>query len=407
MKNTYPADQRFADNTPPRYGLPRNSVQSYIEKGKIAFQFAARYGRNSNVPLSLLKVSTQPRWTGDPVNTVKVGLALVKYIECGNELDKWWRGANGYMNAYQYTTLLSAFYDGHKGLLGADVGVKNADTTMQVVIGGLASNNPSYIRAMVEWCRQNRGYKADGQINLCWDVINYHFYSRDTSITSPRGAAPEVSNTISVARAFVNFSEKYCNSMPVWVTETGFDINQGSRQKAIAIGDKSASQTQADWSLRSVLTFLREGISSLFFFELNDGNVNSATKYASMGLTDALFKRKLPMDYLFQTSQLMGSFHYNRSLQQMPVIDEYENKGKLIYAVWVADEKGTTIPRSLSFPADDSVIVYRPVSGSDILQTETIAVVNGIVQLTATETPLFVATKPTPANQQYVISKKL
>ena len=113
------------------------------------------------------------------------------------------------------------------------------------------------------------------------------------------------------------------------------------------------------------------------------------------------------MDYLFQTSQLMGSFHYNRSLQQMPVIDEYENKGKLIYAVWVADEKGTTIPCSLSFPADDSVIVYRPVSGSDILQTETIAVVNGIVQLTATETPLFVATKPTPANQQYVISKKL
>ena len=58
MKNTYPADQRFADNAPLRYGLPRNSVQSYIEKGKIAFQFAARYGRNSNVPLSLLKVST-------------------------------------------------------------------------------------------------------------------------------------------------------------------------------------------------------------------------------------------------------------------------------------------------------------------------------------------------------------
>ncbi|WP_301921885.1 hypothetical protein [Ferruginibacter sp.] len=78
-----------------------------------------------------------------------------------------------------------------------------------------------------------------------------------------------------------------------------------------------------------------------------------------MGLTDSLFKRKLPMDYLFQTSQLMGSFYYNRSLQQMPVIDEYENKGKLICAVWVADEKGTTIPCSLSFPADDSVIVYR------------------------------------------------
>lgn len=205
-------------------------------------------------------------------------------------------------NAYQYAALLSAFYDGHKGLLGADVGVKNADSTMQVVIGGLASNSPSYVRAMMEWCRLNWGYSADGKINLCWDVINYHLYSRDTSITSPRGAAPEVSKALAVARAFVNFSEKYCNSMPVWITETGFDINQGSPQKLIAIGSKSAAQTQADWTLRSALTFLREGISSLFFFELNDGNEGSATKYASMGLTDTLFKRKLAMDYLYQTN---------------------------------------------------------------------------------------------------------
>jgi endoglucanase len=90
--------------------------------------------------------------------------------------------------------------------------------------------------------------------------------------------------------------------MPVWITETGFDINQGSPQKLIAIGSKSAAQTQADWTLRSALTFLREGISSLFFFELNDGNEGSATKYASMGLTDTLFKRKLAMDYLYQTN---------------------------------------------------------------------------------------------------------
>jgi hypothetical protein len=393
MKNTYPTAISASDNAPLKYGLPRDSVQSYIEKGKLAFQFTARYGRNTKLPLSLISVSQQPRWKNDPVNTVKVGLGFVKYIECGNELNKWWRGFNGYMNAYQYAALLSAFYDGHKGLLGKNVGVKNADSSMQVVMGGLASDDPSYVRAMVEWCRQNRGYKTNGKINLCWDVINYHHYSRDSEIAPTRGAAPELSNAIKAARSFVDFSEKYCNSMPVWITELGFDINQGSTQKAISIGNKSALQTQADWCLRSSLIYLREGISRLFFFELNDGNIYSSTRYASMGLTDLLFKRKPAMDYLYQTNQLLGLYHFKKSIQQLPVIDEYENKGKLIYAVWVPDEKGKTMPFSLSITSADSVIIYRPTIGSDHLQTETKATVNGKIELMATETPLFVAVK--------------
>jgi hypothetical protein len=407
MRLTYPAGLQSSDYLPKRYNLPRDSVQSYIEKGKLAFQFTARYGRNTNVNPTLVKVSTTPRWTGDPLNVIKIGLGLVKYVECGNELDKSWRGINGYMNSYEYAALLSAFYDGHKGALGIDVGVKNADTTMQVVIGGLSSNDPSYVRGMIEWCRQNRGYRADGKVDLCWDVINYHNYSRDTIAIPLRGMAPEVSKSVTTAKSFINFSEKYCSSMPVWITELGFDINQGSTQKAIPIGSKSASQTQADWTLRSSLTYLREGIGSLYYYNLNDASINSTTKYASMGLTDTLYKRKPAMDYLYQTNQLLGAYHFNRSLQQLPVIDEYVNNGQLIYAVWVPDEKGITMPCTLSFPAADSVILYRPVAGSDNLQSETITVVNGTVQLTATETPVFVAAKQTPPNMLYVLFKEL
>lgn len=407
MLNTYPASSRAADNAPLRYGFSRDSVQSYIEKGKVAFQFAARYGYNTGVPASLVKVSNIPRWTGDPVNVIKIGLGMVKYIECGNELDKWWRGSNGYMNAYQYATLLSAFYDGHKGSLGPGVGVKNADSAMQVVIGGLAGTDPSYVRGMIEWCRLNRGYKADGKINLCWDVINYHHYSRDTIAIPLRGMAPEIGTAVKVARSFINFSEKYNNGAPVWITEAGFDINQGSVQKAIPVGSKTALETQADWSLRTSLTYLREGISNLFFFELNDGNVNSTTKYASTGLTDSTFKRKPAMDYLYQTNKLLGGYHFNRSLGQTPVIDEYEHEGKIIYAVWVPDEKGTTLPCTLSFPNIDSVIVYKPVAGADDLAAETIGVVNGAVSLTATETPLFIQAKPTSPEQQYVFVNQL
>ena len=410
MENTYPAAMRSTDNAPLKYGKSRDSVRSFIEKGRLAFQFTARFGRNPAIPLSLLKINTQPRWTSDPPNEVKVGLGLVNFVECGNELDKWWKGPNGYMNAYEYATLLSAFYDGHKGMLGNDVGVKTADSTMQVVMGGLALSDPSYVRGMIEWCRQHRGYKPDGSIDLCWDVINYHHYSNDAATSqqgnATRGAAPEVSDAKSVARSFVNLAEKYAGGMPVWITELGFDVNQQSPLKAIAIADKSVLQTQADWILRSSLIYLREGISSLFFYELKDFDISNSTQFASMGLTDTLYHRKPAMDYLYQTNQLLGSYRFNRSLQQLPVIDEYENEGKFIYAVWVPDEKGIELPCSLPFPYDDSVLVYRPVIGGSQLRSESVAVINGVVQLTATETPLFVAAKPSLSNKQYVIRKK-
>ena len=411
MENAYPISIRSTDNAPLQYGFPKDSTQSYIEKGMVAFQFTARYGQNKNIPLSLIKVNTQPRWTNDPANEIKVGLGFVKYIECGNELDKWWKGTYGYMNAYQYAALLSAFYDGHNGTLGNNVGVKTADSTMQVVISGLALSDPSYVRGMIEWCRKNRGYKLNGEINLCWNVINYHHYSNDGSQSqngnSTRGAAPEVSDAVAVAKSFINLSDQFAYGMPVWITELGFDINQQSPLKAIAIGDKSILQTQADWILRSSLVYLREGISNVFFYELKDYNLTSATKFASMGLTDSLYKRRPAMDYLFQVNQLLGNYRYNRNLQKFPIVDEYENEGNLVYAVWVPDEKGTTIACSIPFPYTDSVMIYRPQIGSDNLKTETVAVTNGVVKLTATETPLFVSATPLTSNQSYVIAKNL
>ncbi len=406
MVNTYPSAERSVDNVPVRYGRGRDSVQSYLEKGRAAFQFAARYGANKNIPLSKIKVNTQPRWPYDPANVVKVGLELVKYIECGNELDKWWKGSNGYMNCYEYAALLSAFYDGHKGLLGDTIGVKNADSTMQVVMGGIAFSNPAYVRGMIEWCRQNRGYKANGKIDLCWDVINYHHYSNDVSQSqtgsSTRGAAPEVSDAQNIAKAFVELSEKYAYSMPVWVSELGFDINQGSTQKAITIGSKTALQTQADWTLRSSLVTLRQGINRLFFYELKDYNANNATKYASMGLTDTFFQRRPAMDYLYQVNQLLGNYHFNKTVQQFPIADEYINGDGLIYAVWMPTEKDSTAICSLPFPGTDSVTVFTPVSPGDNMQQQVVPVVNGVVQIVATETPVFVQARPVSNNSQYV-----
>ena len=37
---------------------------------------------------ALVKVDSRPRWTNDPPNQVKIGMGLIKYIECDNERDK-------------------------------------------------------------------------------------------------------------------------------------------------------------------------------------------------------------------------------------------------------------------------------------------------------------------------------
>lgn len=403
MKETYPLAERADDNVPVKYGQDINVPASYIELGRVAFQFTARYGRNTQVPLSLLKINTTPRWPGDPANTTKVGLNYIKYIECGNELDKWWRGLSGYMNPYQMAAMLSTFYDGHKGTLGNNVGIKTADSTMQVVIGGLAFNNPSYVRGMLEWCRQNRGYKSNGDVDICWDIINYHHFSNNALTTSngisTRGAAPEITDAETIAKEFLFFSKKFLNDMPIWITELGYDLNQASSLKAIPIGTKSAMETQADWILRSALFYMSEGINRLFFYEIKDFNSESDVKFASMGLVDTNFKRRPALDYLYQTNQLMGKYTFVKKLQQLPIIDEYALGAKKMYAAWVPNENGTQLPFTLTLLNTDSAIIYTPTVGANNMHATTIPVINNQVTLMATETPIFIEKKLTVASK--------
>ena len=84
--NTYPEADRDNNNSPVKYGKSVETPDSYIEQARVAFQFAARFGSNPNVDKSLISVYSKPRWTLDNVNSVKIGLGVVKYIECGEDV---------------------------------------------------------------------------------------------------------------------------------------------------------------------------------------------------------------------------------------------------------------------------------------------------------------------------------
>ncbi|SKB64228.1 hypothetical protein [Daejeonella lutea] len=393
LYNTYPEGQRDANNVPAPYGSNLEDPASYIAQAKVAFQFAARYGANRNVDPRLVTVNGTPRWTSDPLNEVKIGMDLIKYIEAGNERDRWWVGPRAFQSGRQYAAHLSAFYDGHKGKLGKNAGVKTADPTMKVVMAGLSKADVNYVKEMIEWCRENRGYRADGSVDLCFDIINYHLYSNDAQSTfrgvATRGVAPELSETGRVADEFVALSKDYAKGMDVWVTEAGFDINPGSPQRAIAIGGKSALVTQADWILRSSLLYARHGIRKLFFYQLFDDNSSSSMQYGTSGLAEGL-RRRPAADYILQTSNLMGNYAYQQTISQDPLVDVYTFKGKKMYVLVIPDEKGRTGTFQLDLGKAATATIYSLKAGSSAMVQKKVNTKAGKVIVDVSETPVFV-----------------
>jgi len=391
LVNTYPEGKRNSDNAPTPYGSDRKDPASYIIQARAAFQFAARYGSNTNIDRSLVSVNTQLRWTGDLANQVKIGLGYVKYVECDNERDKDWKGPEAQMSAEEYAANMSAFYDGHLGKLGKNVGVKTADPSMKVVMGGLSNPDINYVIKMIDWCKKNRGLKADGTVNLCFDVINYHLYSNNyvAGKGATVGVAPELGTSAKTADAFAGMAKTYANNTEVWITESGFDINPQSPQRAIAIKDKSALISQADWNLRAAFLYARHGLKRSYFYMLDDVDVNSTIQYSSSGFAVDHARRPVA-DYFYQTKKLIGEFQYTQNLSTDPIVDVYSANGRKIYVMFVPDQKGRTAAYNLDLGTASSAKVYTLVPGADEMTVKTVATTGGKLNITLTETPVFV-----------------
>ncbi|WP_138481151.1 carbohydrate-binding protein [Dyadobacter bucti] len=398
MLETYPENERDHENVPVKYGKDFADPLSYIEQSRVAFQYAARYGSNTQVDPSLLSVSTEPRWYGDYPNTVKIGLDLIKYIECDNERDKWWKGRKGYQTAREYAANLSAFYDGHKNTMGPAVGVKNADPNMKVVIAGLVTG-PDYVKGMVDWCKEFRGYNPDGTVNLCWDIVNFHLYTDDASSTqsgtSTRGVAPEMGNASDILENFVKVTREVSNDLPVWITEAGYDISQTSPLKAIPIGNKSAMQTQADWILRTSLFSARNGIEKVFFYQMYDDNPYGGI-FGSSGFVNDDQSRRPSADYFLQTKNLFGEYSYKETIHADPVVDRYELDGKSLFILVVPDETGRTTEYTLNLGGAGIAKIFTPKAGSNNMDVQELPIVDGKVTVTASETPMFVIASDAP-----------
>ena len=393
MLESYPSDLRDNENVPARFGKNLTDPNSYVEQARAAFQFAARYGSNKSINKNLVKVNSSARWTNDKINQIQIGKGLIKYIECDNERDKWWKGRKAYQTGREYAANLSAFYDGHKQKMGKGVGVKNADPSMKVVMAGLANPSTDYLKGMIDWCKENRGFKKDGAIDLCWDVINFHYYTNESS--QKRGVAPEKESNgkyaASLAQSFVDLAQNLNRDMPVWVTEAGYDLDQNSPNKAIPIKEKTAMQTQADWLLRTSLLYSRNGVEKVFFYQLRDDNPGTGKIYASSGLINKDFTNKTASDYMKQTIAMFGEFIFVKNLQSNPIVDYYATvKRQELYIAYVPDEVGNQKTLQLSLPGKKTAIIYTPVVGAASMLSKTSKIENGKLVVPISETPTFI-----------------
>ncbi|MFB9865137.1 T9SS type A sorting domain-containing protein [Rufibacter immobilis] len=417
LKSTYPAAIQSEENAPmpykstyttasggttnyfnAQYDADKLKPATYLKVAKLAFQFAARYGANTSVNPALVKVTSKVQYAGAPANKVQIGLDLVDKMEANNEADRYWKGRQAYQNSDEYAAYLSAFYDGHMGTLGADVGVKQADPNMIVVCGGIASTKTAFYQGIVDWCKKNRGYLPDGRVNLCFDEINYHAYNNnqggDQYAGGPRvGVAPELSVAPSNIYKFHQVNKEFIGGLPIIITETGYDWNSATQGTKV-IGSKDKFAVQGDWILRSSLEYAMSGLSGLYFYQLYDdgsGSSSNTTQYMTSGHVERnTFKRRPAADYIGQVGKQFGDFVPVERLSNDPRVDKYrDNGGKAMFACWIPDEKDRRSDYTLNL-GTDSANVYTLQIGNEAMAVKRMKTNSGKITLTLTETPVFV-----------------
>lgn len=308
----------------------RELPSSYDPSAKLGYQIASHYGAP--------------------------GLGTVTSIEIGNERDATWLGKYGHSDGRILAAETSAWYDGHKNTMGAGRGVKNADSSIKVVMCGLAISKTDLFKGFIDWCIENRGYSSPGVIDLPFDVINYHEYSTDGATQfSPTTTAmpPELSRALPTIKEYIDISNRYCNGKEVWVTEWGYDVHPQSTFAPPAVGTYSIAEVAGCWGIRTILHQFKEGISGSYWFQTFANSVDGSSPAqfdtckllefdAGAGNTNK-YSRTPMGDYLMQL-KTYGAYQFDATISTNPYVIrlKHPTTNKLVYIIWQVESSFPT-----------------------------------------------------------------
>jgi hypothetical protein len=371
-------------------GADSTNPASYLAHAQHMYQFAARYG-STKVPDTMLTLATnQPR---------RSGLGTLKYLENWNEPDRSWDGREGWFAPYELAAMSSADFDGHGGTLGKNVGVKNADPMMQFSIGGLAGISLEYLRAMKFWSDYNRAGKP-----FPANVLNMHHYCTDVGEQGggfgKTGISPESDKLREKMTKITQWRDANLPGCEVWLTEFGWDTDPRSPFHCPATGSLSAEDVQAAWLVREFLLLSASGVDRAAQFMLRDVKTGGGGAFETCGLVTEKGQWK-PKPSYYAATTLKAALAGTRFERDIPTGKPdvqamlFSGNNRNVTAVWSGTDTDKTI-MGVNIPAPmgaKTATLIRYKTGSVTGVTEALPLKNGIVTLTISEKPVFIAWK--------------
>lgn len=209
-------------------GADSTRSEAWIPVRNAYYGLAAKLGSNKSADIS--------QYTFHNV-AAGAGLAMLEEIEVGNEDDARWAGPLRFHSAPVKLMKLNAAYQG----------IKAADPSLKVISGAITGIDTNYLKAMY-FTRKLLGWSNDP-----YDVIAVNEYCTNAggqhSGTSD-GVSPEDFKLYEKLSGLIKVRDRYFPGKPVYITEIGYDVHDGSNYEVPVIGGQTREQTKAYWGLR-------------------------------------------------------------------------------------------------------------------------------------------------------------
>ncbi len=367
---------------------------SYKNHANFMFQMAARYGANT-VDLNKIQVNQ------DQIK--KTGLNFLKYYENWNEQNKWWKGRSEFFSPYEYCAMTSTDYDGHENTVYLDnhnnLGIKTADPTAKLVMGGLAEGTLEYIKAMNFWSQH---FRNDKKTPI--DVINTHEYFNMNINNNLQGVSPEDFKIKEKMVKFVNYRNKYMPDKEIWLSEFGYNTSANTIYSAPEIGNCSREEIQARWLLRSFLELAASGIDKAIMYRLSDEEEDNVigNTYCTSGITSKRslgYAPKSAWFYIYTLKNNLFKFRFSKEIttanNNIKIYEfEKDSSNEKAYAIWCPTSINQTINNyTFNLPPDCKYIRKVEFENGSIngLQIDTL-IDNNIISLNISEKPILLIT---------------
>ena len=386
-------------------GKNTEDPHAYIAHADHLFQYAARYG-HTVVADSLLKLAdNQPR---------ESGLGYLRYFENWNEQNMWWKHRGEYFTPYEFAAMSSADYDGHQQALGTTVGLKNADSTAQLVMGGLANLNFDYVRAMKFWADHHR----DGSFPA--DALNFHHYSSRKNGDERYAISPEADSLQKRLETLIKYRDQYLPGCELWLTEFGYDTNPDSPQGAPTIANLTSEVVQGIWLIRSLLAAAAAGVDRTAIYMLRDVKDDDTFVYNTSGITSSKHSGWQPKPawyYLKTFAQSLKGMQFEQSLPstspnvriyKFVTVDSSQNKPQAAYVVWCPTSTGEAIENyQLRLLPQETYGTVVHLADSTIGTRQTLDVAtSGFVELSVSEKPIVILVSDKEFSQESLFPEK-